>query len=57
MTSNVTCDDYKCEGGIDHSHVGVQPHLRRVVLRGRLVDGKTGEVVVEETVDNEEPTQ
>jgi hypothetical protein len=37
------CDDYRCEGGQDHAHVGVQPHLRRVIgYNGELIDGQTG---------------
>lgn len=42
------CDDYACErpNGADHSHVGVLPHLRRVMDHGRLVDGKTGEILI-----------
>lgn len=40
---NDTCRDYACEArGSDHSHVGVQPYLRRVVRNGKVIDGKTG---------------
>lgn len=43
-----TCEDFLCEwdGKGEHSHVGVRPYLRRVVdMEGRVVDGKTGEVI------------
>ena len=43
---NDTCRDFACEArGSDHTHVGVQPHLRRVMRNGKMVDGKTGEVI------------
>lgn len=46
-----TCDDYECERGDNHTHVGVQPHLRRVVnVKGEIVDGKTGRAPVEKKV-------
>lgn len=51
--SNNTCDDYKCEGGQDHTHIGTQPHLRRVIDHGKLVDGATREAPVEEVEVNE----
>lgn len=44
-----TCPDYKCEGGEEHTHLGVQPHLRKVLNeKGELIDGKTGETPKEE---------
>lgn len=40
---NDTCKDYACEArGSDHSHIGEQPYLRRMMSHGKLVDGKTG---------------
>lgn len=54
---NLTCDDYHCEGGVDHSHIGIQPHLRRIIAHGKLIDGATGREPVKEAVDNEESTQ
>jgi len=41
------CDDYACEKPEhNHTHVGVQPHLRRVIDGNRrLVDGKTGQPI------------
>ena len=48
MANKETCPDYRCEYSTEygeHTHVGVQPYLRRVVDQsGRVVDGKTGEV-------------
>lgn len=41
INSNVTCDNYQCEGGMDHTHIGVQSHLRRVISHGKLIDGAT----------------
>lgn len=40
---NDTCRDYGCEmRSQPHDHIGTQPHLRRVISHGKLVDGKTG---------------
>jgi hypothetical protein len=44
-----TCEEYRCEGDAGHTHVGVQPHLRRVIgPDGKLIDGKTGEAPQDE---------
>lgn len=51
MSSNKnTCEDFQCEwnGEGEHTHVGVQPYLRRVIdSNGVLVDGKTREPIIE----------
>jgi hypothetical protein len=54
--SSFTCEDYKCEGTTGHDHIGVQPHLRRVMRDGILIDGKTGETPVQEVEDAEIPS-
>jgi hypothetical protein len=40
----LTCDEYHCQwdGEGEHTHIGAQPHLRRVMDHGKLIDGKTG---------------
>ena len=44
------CSDYHCEGGENHTHIGIQPHLRKVLNeKGELVDGKTGEPYKEDS--------
>jgi hypothetical protein len=40
------CDDYACDKPENHTHVGVQPHLRRVMDgHRRLIDGATGQPI------------
>lgn len=43
----LNCDDYRCEwdGEGEHTHVGTQPYLRRVIDHGKLIDGKTGKEI------------
>lgn len=54
--SNDNCADYRCEwpGTGEHTHIGSQPYLRKVMdIEGRLVDGATGEIL--EKPENAEP--
>lgn len=50
MSNPDTCSDYDCQfpGEGNHSHVGIQPYLRRVMtIDSKLIDGSTGEILEE----------